>query len=74
MPDIDALMRMWPQEIEDALQVLKMPTFEMDISLQDFASITCTILDIPIYPNNPQRNLIESLHILFTLYTEFKQN
>lgn len=35
--------------------------------MQAYARIVCAILDIPVYAN-----LTESLHLLFTLYSEFK--
>ena len=40
-----------------------------DVDLSTFVKIVCSILDIPVY-DNP----IESLHTLFTLYLEFKNN
>ena len=40
-----------------------------DVDLPSFARIVCAVLDIPIY-DNP----IESLHVLFTLLLEFKNN
>ena len=36
---------------------------------QEYAKIVCCIMDIPVY-----NNLVESLHVLFTLYSEFKNN
>ncbi len=43
------------------------PSQELD--LKTYAKLVCTLLDIPVY-DNP----IESLHVLFTLYLEFKNN
>ena len=40
-----------------------------DVDLQSFVKIVCSVLDIPVY-DNP----IESLHVLFTLLLEFKNN
>lgn len=74
MPDLDQLLDVWPPEIEEALQQLKLPTEELDFSLPEFAQMVCGIMDIPVHPANPERNLIESLHVLFTLYSEFKAN
>ena len=39
------------------------------MELYQYVRIICSVLDIPVY-----HNLIESLHVLFTLYTEFKAN
>ena len=40
-----------------------------DVDLVSFAKMVCSILDIPVY-DNP----IESMHVLFTLLLEFKNN
>ena len=40
-----------------------------DVDLLSFAKLVCSILDIPVF-DNP----IESMHILFTLLLEFKNN
>lgn len=40
-----------------------------DVDLHSFVKIVCSALDIPVY-DNP----IESLHVLFTLLLEFKNN
>ncbi len=39
------------------------------MDLHSFVKIVCSVLDIPVY-DNP----IESLHVLFTLLLEFKNN
>ena len=44
------------------------------MTLVDFAKLACAIMDIPIHSNNTDRNIIESLHVFFTLYSEFKTN
>ena len=36
--------------------------------------MACAIVDIPVHPSNKERNLIEALHVIFTLYAEFKTN
>lgn len=43
------------------------PPQELDI--KTYARLVCTLLDIPVY-DDP----VESLHVLFTLYLEFKNN
>jgi hypothetical protein len=43
------------------------PLQELDI--KTYARLVCTLLDIPVY-DDP----VESLHVLFTLYLEFKNN
>ena len=46
-----------------------LPTGDMDIKVEEFARIACALLDIPV-----QGKLTESLHTLFTLFSEFKNN
>lgn len=74
MPDIDTLMQVWPQDIEEALSQLQFPGEDIDLSLEEYCKLACTFLDIPIHQNNPHKNIIESLHVFFTLYCEFKAN
>ncbi|KAJ3220511.1 Intraflagellar transport protein 46 [Clydaea vesicula] len=89
MPDVETLMEEWPEKIQEALHTnsIKLPTSDIDLKLEQFTKICCNILDIPInikYPiqqkdNSPapkvkSHSYIESLHLLFTLYSEFKNS
>lgn len=69
MPDIESLMQVWPEEFEELLGKIKLPRATMDISLEQYIRVICAILDIPVY-----KNVYESLHVLFTLYLEFRSN
>jgi intraflagellar transport protein 46 len=69
MPEIEALMEMWPPEFEDALKSIPLPSPDLDLSLGEYAKVLCSILDIPMY-DNP----VESLHLMFTLYMDFRDN
>jgi len=69
MPDIETLMEIWPDEFEEALGSLELPGVDLDLSLEEYARVICTMMDIPVYDN-----IAESLHVLFTLYMEFKSN
>nr|CCA27292.1 conserved hypothetical protein [Albugo laibachii Nc14] len=69
MPDVETLMQMWPEEFEDLLTKVSLPTSSLDLSLEQYVRIVCSILDIPMY-----KNIYESLHLLFTLYLEFSSN
>ena len=68
MPDIDQLMRMWPQEMEEALETCELPSADLDVDTKAYARIVCALLDIPVH----NTALKESLHLLFTLYSEMK--
>jgi intraflagellar transport protein 46 len=69
MPDIESLMQVWPEEFEELLGKVKLPEPSMDLSLEEYVRVICSMLDIPVYSN-----MVESLHVLFTLYSEFKNN
>lgn len=74
MPDIDNLMEVWPQEFEEALGALELPGPDLEVDLQTYARVVCSLLDIPVYSQPSAKNLVESLHVLFTLYSDFKSN
>eukprot|EP00760_Papus_ankaliazontas_P039207 PhM_4_TR9513/c1_g1_i3/m.98248/K19682/IFT46; intraflagellar transport protein 46 len=70
MPDIERLMQAWPQEIEDLLsQGALLPPAQLDVDLLQYVKVLCALLDIPTHTS-----LVESLHVMFTLYMEFKSN
>ncbi|XP_072094265.1 intraflagellar transport protein 46 homolog isoform X1 [Mobula birostris] len=69
MPDIESLMQEWPPEFEELLGKVTLPTAEMKCDLPQYIDMICAILDIPIYKDH-----IQSLHVLFTLYSEFKNS
>ena len=50
------------------------PSEEIDFSLADYAKLACVLLDIPVHSVNNNKNVVESLHVLFTLFSEFKAN
>ena len=49
MPDIDSLMAAWPPEIEEVLSEIKLPSEDLDVSLEDYCKIALNILDIPVH-------------------------
>jgi intraflagellar transport protein 46 len=69
MPEIEKLMEEWPEDFENALRNLSLPSPDLDLSIAEYAKILCSILDIPTYENP-----IESLHLMFSLYMDFKNN
>lgn len=75
MPDIDTLMQEWPPEFEELLKEVSLPTADLDCDLGQFTEVVCSMLDIPVYKNsNHQNDKIQALHVLFTLYSEFKNS
>ncbi|GFT03476.1 intraflagellar transport protein 46 homolog [Nephila pilipes] len=69
MPDIEPLMQEWPPEFEEALNKFGIPSAELDCSLEEYVELLCGIMDIPVY-----RSKIQSLHVLFTLFLEFRNS
>jgi intraflagellar transport protein 46 len=70
MPDIETLMQVWPAEFEEHLQELALPELaEIDLDLPTYIRIIASILDVPV-----STQVTESLHVIFTLYSEFKTN
>ncbi|XP_052639747.1 intraflagellar transport protein 46 homolog isoform X1 [Harpia harpyja] len=69
MPDIETLMQEWSPEFEELLGKVGLPTAEMNCDLGEYVDMICAILDIPVY-----KSRIQPLHILFSLYSEFKNS
>jgi len=69
MPDVEALMQIWPAKFEELLESARLPDAELGLELGDLVRVMCGILDIPVYSS-----LTESLHVMFTLYSDFKAN
>lgn len=49
------------------------PSEDIDLTLADYSRVACNILDIPVHPGLAN-TLVESLHVMFTLYSAFKEN
>ncbi|KAL3319148.1 Intraflagellar transport protein 46 [Cichlidogyrus casuarinus] len=62
-------MSEWDPELELMLKSNKLPSADLECDLKEYVDIACALFDIPIYGNR-----IESLHLLFTLYMEFKSS
>ena len=45
----------------------------LPLDLEDYSKLVCVLLDIPIHDTG-DKNIVESLHLLFTLYAEFVNN
>ncbi|NXN14359.1 IFT46 protein, partial [Indicator maculatus] len=69
MPDIETLMQEWSPEFEELLGKVGLPTAEMSCELAEYIDVVCAILDIPVY-----KSRLQPLHVLFSLYLEFKNS
>jgi intraflagellar transport protein 46 len=71
MPHLqDILMEPWPEDFNEAIknETIVLPDANLDMSLAEYGKLLCSILDIPVHKGH----LIESIHLLFSLYMEFK--
>ncbi|CAD8112270.1 unnamed protein product [Paramecium primaurelia] len=72
MLDIEELMQVLQLEIEDLFQITQL---QGDTWVyQNIVNFSCNLLDILIYQINNNKKIIESLHFLLTLFSEFKTN
>lgn len=69
MPDVETLMQEWPQEFEETLNEVGIPSADLDCSLEEYVEYMCGIMDIPVH-----RSRVQSLHVLFSLFLEFKNS
>lgn len=69
MPEIENLMQVWPEEFEELLKETGLPSADMDMSLEEYARLVCAMLDVPVYDS-----VTQSLHVVFSLYNEFRNN
>jgi intraflagellar transport protein 46 len=70
MPDIEQLMQVWPGEFEEFLQTNSFPDLaDLNLDLPNYIRVLASILDVPVHSQ-----MTETLHVIFTLYSEFKSN
>jgi intraflagellar transport protein 46 len=74
MPDFDYLMSELHPEMEQALKDLPFPGGHIDMHPSDYSRLVLAMLDIPVHKLANNKSLIESLHVFFTLFSDFRQN
>ncbi len=60
--------------MEEAFDKLEFPSPDIALSVEDYTRIISLFLDIPVHKLNNKKSLIEALHVVFTLYNEFRLN
>eukprot|EP00892_Ulva_mutabilis_P009915 jgi/Ulvmu1/7296/UM035_0085.1 len=68
-PPIDTLMQAWPEELEPLVRRLRISNAHVDVDVTTLSEALCNLLDIPVY-----EDLLESLHWMFMLFLELKNN
>ena len=48
---------------------VSLPSPELNVDLNTYTDIICSLLDIPVY-----KSKVQSIHVLFTLFSEFKNS
>ena len=74
MPDIDSLMQTWDRDFEKTLKNINFAQEDVPMSLETLTKVACNLFDVPIHNTKDNRNMIESLHVLFSLYSSFMAN
>ena len=74
MPDVESLMQVWPDGIENLLSNIDFPDGSIAMPLDGYAKIICNMLDVPLHKLSDERSIIEALHLIFSVYYEFKEN
>ncbi|CAK0909867.1 unnamed protein product [Prorocentrum cordatum] len=70
MPEIEQLMEIWPRDFEEFLEQGSLPEMgDLDLDLESYIKVIAAILDVPVH-----NQLTETLHVIFTLYSEFRMN
>jgi intraflagellar transport protein 46 len=72
MPEWDYLMQEWSPGMEQTLKEIPFPGPEIDMHAADYARLVCTMVDIPCHKLANNKSVVESLHVLFTLFSEFR--
>jgi len=74
MPDIDNLLEPWEHDFEKAVNEIPLPISELNgVNTEFLVQFACAMLDIPVHPGS-DNNLIESLHLMFTMYSGLREN
>ena len=88
MPDIDTLMQEWPAEVQRLLSQIQLPSAELDVDIKEYADIICsekrnlaphlsilmTCSPLAIFDIPTGKGRIQALHLLFTLFVEFRNS
>jgi intraflagellar transport protein 46 len=60
--------------LENLYKEIDFPDEGINMKIQDYSKLVCSMLDVPIHKLNSNNSVIEALHVVFTLYSEFKDN
>lgn len=68
-------MQPWDSNFDKYIQSGLLKDSSMPIKTELLSQIACNLFDIPVHKENTNnKSMIESLHVLFSLYASFNQN
>lgn len=74
MPDFDTVMDEWPSQMEQAMRNFEFPGPDIAMSTEEYARLMCAMLNIPVHKTANNKGVIEALHMMFTVFSDFKEN
>lgn len=74
MPDFDTVMDEWPSQMEHAMKNFEFPGPDIAMSTEEYARLMCAMLNIPVHKTANNKGVIEALHMMFTVFSDFKEN
>ena len=54
------------------MKEIPFPGPEIDMHAADYSRLVCSMVDIPCHKLANNKSVVESLHLLFTLFSEFR--
>ena len=54
MPGVDALLAVWPHQLQTLLSQATLPSAALEVSLESYVDLLCCMLDIPVYKSRIQ--------------------
>lgn len=72
MPRAEQILRAWPQGMAEEMRSgkLELPSAHIDMSVEDYARMLCSLLDIPVY----EGGLVDSVHALLGAFAELQNS
>jgi hypothetical protein len=68
-------MQTWDPTFEKQITSCSIKDSSIPIRLELLSQVACNLFDIPVHKEDPNnKSMIESLHVLFSLYASLTQN
>ena len=60
--------------MDQALKEIAFPGPDIDMHAADYSKLVCAMVDIPSHKLANNKSVVESLHVLFTLFSVFRSS